>query len=873
MNIEKFTERARGFLQAANTIAARESHQRLMPEHLLKALMDDDQGMAANLIRKSGGAPERVVQAVDLAVGKLPKVTGDAGQAYTDQSLVRVLDEAEKLATKAGDSFVPVERVLMALAMVKSAAKTALDAGAVSAQALNTAINDLRQGRTADSASAEDNYEALKKYAHDLTEAAREGKIDPIIGRDEEIRRTMQVLSRRGKNNPVLIGEPGVGKTAIAEGLALRIINGDVPESLRDKTLMALDMGALIAGAKYRGEFEERLKAVLNEIGAAAGEIILFIDEMHTLVGAGKSEGAMDAANLIKPALARGELHCVGATTLDEYRKYVEKDAALARRFQPVLVQEPTVEDTISILRGIKEKYELHHGVRIADSALVAASTLSHRYITDRFLPDKAIDLMDEAASRLRMEIDSKPEELDALDREILQKQIEAEALRKEDDAASRDRLGTLEGELSELQQQSAEMTAQWQAERDLLEAARGLKEKLDRARADLDAAKRTGDFAKAGEIQYSTIPKLERELGEAEAREAQKLVGDAVRPEQIAEVVERWTGIPTTRMLEGEREKLLRMEAELHKRVIGQHTAVTAVANAVRRARAGLNDEGRPLGSFLFLGPTGVGKTELTKAVAEFLFDDDSAMVRIDMSEYMEKHAVARLIGAPPGYVGYEEGGTLTEAVRRRPYQVVLFDEVEKAHPDVFNVLLQVLDDGVLTDSQGRTVDFKQTLIILTSNLGSQALSTVPDGADPSEARGHVMEAVRAHFRPEFLNRLDETVIFDRLSRADMDGIVTIQMQRLLNRLATRKIALDLDDAARTWLADKGYDPAYGARPLKRVIQRYLQDPLAQMLLSGEVLDGAEVPVTTDASGLVIAGQSTGLGSGGDEPRMKVVH
>jgi len=769
--------------------------------------------------------------------------------------------------------------VLMALAMVKSAAKEALDAGAVNAQALNGAINDLRKGRTADSASAEDSYEALKKYAHDLTEAAREGKIDPIIGRDEEIRRAMQVLSRRSKNNPVLIGEPGVGKTAIAEGLALRIINGDVPESLRDKTLMALDMGALIAGAKYRGEFEERLKAVLNEITAAAGEIILFIDEMHTLVGAGKADGAMDAANLIKPALARGELHCVGATTLDEYRKYVEKDAALARRFQPVFVAEPTVEDTISILRGIKEKYELHHGVRIADSALVSAATLSHRYITDRFLPDKAIDLMDEAASRLRMEIDSKPEELDALDREILQKQIEAEALKKEDDAASRDRLGTLEGELSELQQKSTEMTAQWQAERDLLEAARGLKEKLDRARADLDAAKRTGDFAKAGELQYGTIPALEKQLSEAEARESQKLVGDAVRPEQIAEVVERWTGIPTSRMLEGEREKLLRMEEGLHKRVIGQNKAVTAVANAVRRARAGLNDEGRPLGSFLFLGPTGVGKTELTKAVAEFLFDDDSAMVRIDMSEFMEKHAVARLIGAPPGYVGYEEGGVLTEAVRRRPYQVVLFDEVEKAHPDVFNVLLQVLDDGVLTDSHGRTVDFKQTLIILTSNLGSQALSTVPDGADPTEARVHVMDAVRAHFRPEFLNRLDETVIFDRLSRADMDGIVTIQMQRLLNRLAARKITLDLDDAARTWLADKGYDPVYGARPLKRVIQRYLQDPLAQMLLSGTVLDGATVPVTTDPGGLVIAGQSTGLDTGLDtghddgEPRMKVVH
>ncbi|WP_323035549.1 ATP-dependent chaperone ClpB [Pararhodobacter sp.] len=871
MNLEKFTERARGFLQAANTIAARESNQRLTPEHLLKALMDDDQGMAANLIRKSGGAPERVVQAVDLAVAKLPKITGDAGQVYTDQSLVRVLDEAEKIAQKAGDSFVPVERVLMALAMVKSAAKDALDAGAVNAQALNAAINDIRKGRTADSASAEDSYEALKKYASDLTQRARDGKIDPIIGRDEEIRRTMQVLSRRSKNNPVLIGEPGVGKTAIAEGLALRIVNGDVPESLRDKTLMALDMGALIAGAKYRGEFEERLKAVLNEIIAAAGDIILFIDEMHTLVGAGKADGAMDAANLIKPALARGELHCVGATTLDEYRKYVEKDAALARRFQPVMVSEPTVEDTVSILRGIKEKYELHHGVRIADSALVAAATLSHRYITDRFLPDKAIDLMDEAASRLRMQIDSKPEELDVIDRDLLQKQIEAEALKKEDDAASRDRLGKIEAELAELQQKSSEMTAQWQAERDMLEAARGLKEKLDRARLDLDAAKRVGDFAKAGELQYGTIPGLEKQLAEAEARESEKLVGDAVRPEQIAEVVERWTGIPTTRMLEGEREKLLRMEEGLHKRVIGQHKAVKAVANAVRRARAGLQDEGRPLGSFLFLGPTGVGKTELTKAVAEFLFDDDNAMVRIDMSEFMEKHAVARLIGAPPGYVGYEEGGVLTEAVRRRPYQVVLFDEVEKAHPDVFNVLLQVLDDGVLTDSHGRTVDFKQTLIILTSNLGSQALSTIPDGGDPTEARVHVMDAVRAHFRPEFLNRLDETIIFDRLSREDMDGIVTIQLQRLIKRLGARKITLELDAAAKTWLADKGYDPVYGARPLKRVIQRYLQDPLAQSLLSGTVLDGATVPVTAGPGGLIIAGQSAALDD--DEPRMKVVH
>ncbi|MFU1478478.1 ATP-dependent chaperone ClpB [Roseovarius sp. C7] len=854
MDFEKFTERSRGFVQAAQTIAMRESHQKLAPEHILKALMDDDQGLASNLIKRAGGDPARVVQALDIAISKIPVVTGDAGQTYMDQQTGKVLAEAEKIAKKAGDSFVPVERILTALAMVKSPAKEALEAGGLSAQKLNEAINDVRKGRTADSASAEDTYEALEKYARDLTRAADEGKINPIIGRDDEIRRAMQVLSRRTKNNPVLIGEPGVGKTAIAEGLALRIVNGDVPESLANKRLLSLDMGALIAGAKYRGEFEERLKSVLNEVTDAAGEIILFIDEMHTLIGAGKSDGAMDAANLIKPALARGELHCIGATTLDEYRKHVEKDAALARRFQPIVVQEPTVEDTISILRGIKEKYELHHGVRISDSALVTAATLSHRYITDRFLPDKAIDLMDEAASRLRMEVDSKPEELDALDREILQKQIESEALKKEDDVASKDRLEKLEKELSDLQQRSSEMTAQWQAERDKLAGARDLKEQLDRARIELDHAKREGDLAKAGELSYGVIPGLEKKLAEAETAEADGvMVEEAVRPEQIAQVVERWTGIPTAKMLEGEREKLLGMEENLHRRVIGQNQAVKAVANAVRRARAGLNDENRPLGSFLFLGPTGVGKTELTKAVAEFLFDDDSAMVRIDMSEFMEKHSVARLIGAPPGYVGYDEGGVLTEAVRRRPYQVVLFDEVEKAHPDVFNVLLQVLDDGVLTDGQGRTVDFKQTLIILTSNLGAQALSQLPDGADASDAKRDVMDAVRAHFRPEFLNRLDETIIFDRLKREDMDGIVTIQMGRLLKRLAARKIALELDDAARKWLADEGYDPVFGARPLKRVIQRALQDPLAEALLAGDILDGSTVPVSAGAEGLII--------------------
>ena len=853
MDMEKFTERSRGFIQAAQTIAMREDHQRLSPEHLLKAMMDDDQGLASNLINAAGGNAAHVVAALDLAMAKMPKVTGDGGQTYMDQQTGKVLAEAEKLAKKAGDSFVPVERILMALVMVKSKAKDALEAGNVSAQKLNEAINDIRKGRTADTASAEEGYDALKKYAHDLTEAAAAGKIDPIIGRDEEIRRTMQVLSRRTKNNPVLIGEPGVGKTAIAEGLALRIINGDVPESLQNKKLMSLDMGALIAGAKYRGEFEERLKAVLNEVTEAAGEIVLFIDEMHTLIGAGKGEGAMDASNLLKPALARGELHCVGATTLDEYRKHVEKDAALARRFQPVLIEEPTVEDTISILRGIKEKYELHHGVRISDSALVAAATLSHRYITDRFLPDKAIDLMDEAASRLRMEVDSKPEELDALDREIMQKQIEAEALKKEDDAASKDRLQTLEKELGELMERSGEMTAQWQAERDKLASARDIKEELEGARAELEISKREGDLAKAGELSYSIIPALEAKLKEAETAETDVMVEEAVRPEQIAQVVERWTGIPTSKMLEGERDKLLKMEEAIGKRVIGQKTAVTAVANSVRRARAGLNDPNRPLGSFLFLGPTGVGKTELTKALAEYLFDDDHAMVRVDMSEYMEKHSVARLVGAPPGYVGYDEGGVLTEAVRRKPYQVILFDEVEKAHPDVFNVLLQVLDDGVLTDGQGRTVDFKQTLIILTSNLGSQALSQLPEGSDAEQAKEQVMDAVRGHFRPEFLNRLDEIVIFDRLAREDMSGIVDIQLGLLDKRLAARKIRLELDDAARKWLGDKGYDPVYGARPLKRVIQRALQDQLAEKILSGEVLDGAVIKVGAGPDGLVI--------------------
>jgi len=855
MNLEKFTDRAKGFLQAAQTVAIRMEHQRIAPEHLLKALLEDDQGMAAGLIRAAGGQPDAATRATDQALARLPRVTGSgANSVALDNDSVRVLDSAEQIAAKAGDSFVTVERLLLALVLASTtAAGKALAEAGVKADALNGAINQLRQGRTADTAGAEDRYDALKKFARDLTQAARDGKLDPVIGRDEEIRRTIQVLARRTKNNPVLIGEPGVGKTAIAEGLALRIVNGDVPDNLKDKRLMALDMGSLIAGAKYRGEFEERLKGVLDEVKAAEGQVVLFIDEMHTLVGAGKTDGAMDASNLLKPALARGELHCIGATTLDEYRKYVEKDAALERRFQPVFVGEPTVEDTISILRGLKEKYELHHGVRITDGALVAAATLSNRYISDRFLPDKAIDLMDEAASRLRMEVESKPEEIETLDRRIIQLKIEREALKKETDAASRDRLTNLEAELANLEQQSSELTSRWLAEKDKIQAEARLKEQLDQARIELEQAQRRGDLGRAGELSYGVIPGLEKQLEDAQAAAAGAMLREEVTSADIASVVSRWTGIPVDRMLEGEREKLLHMEEALGKRVIGQSEAVHAVSTAVRRARAGLQDPNRPLGSFLFLGPTGVGKTELTKALAEFLFDDPAAMVRIDMSEFMEKHSVARLIGAPPGYVGYEEGGVLTEAVRRRPYQVVLFDEVEKAHGDVFNVLLQVLDDGRLTDGQGRTVDFTNTLIVLTSNLGSQYIAALRDDQSVEEAEPQVMEIVRGHFRPEFLNRLDEIVLFHRLGQSHMAPIVDIQVERVQKLLKDRKVVLHLTDAARNWLGRVGYDPVYGARPLRRAVQKYLQDPLAELILKGEVPDGSTVNVDEGEGGLVL--------------------